>query len=802
MADGSSKILHENDRTRGCMQRFLHFLDLHQRLRLPKTLTYPRQIPRIRVRSPKKKQNAAAFEDDRNDTEKDATSSVRSAKHGRSYTRVLVKNLIARRRSGDKDKKQSTTPSASQMKRTFSIHHMDSNDYVAQDPESIKQITTERADSVEVDSEQAIGPGSSSAHRVLPILQCTQSVGDVEFRDNSSPKKATPVSSYRFCRSRSSIDGLSRDQLHELLNLIAEGQTENDANAGTELYQSMFMDIMQKLMKNKDLFLMFLQDHSVSAKELRKSGSFPGPGWFHINSLSTIDHKETENGSIGKKQKSIQDRDSDKDNKDQKNVTTVSRHFKVLKKKIKDIIKENNKEQERISMDSIFHKIPYGEKASKIKMKETGLASTSSSNNKLKRMRKSTSLTESLGRYSQLLESVSSTDAKRSRVVESSVESISSIEAKRTSNLIKENKDAPTKKAPRALGRMFSLQDLHSYSLSKNHSQLPLKPERLEEQPMKKDGSSKIAATKEQVLPINEQKLVAYEALELSIIKDRSYCFEDDYSNDVLRTPTEILVADSRQSSETGNFFRELSTWKSHTDMVEPQIDSDIEATPRDENVDDLFDEAPSLRAKKHGSFHIQVDEMNETEFEYVRNILLKSRIGSEVTLGEWYLPDQPVDPSLFEEEEECSSQALMLHGNELINTTLKHMLLFDLINEVLLQIYDTSFAYCPDFRIRPVPVGHRVLEEVWAVISQHLSHQLLLDQTVESTVARDFMKNDGWMDLKHDTEFVGLDMEDWILEELVEEIILDFDDIWIEKIIVDYDDISDLEFLAYQLEG
>lgn len=239
--------------------------------------------------------------------------------------------------------------------------------------------------------------------------------------------------------------------------------------------------------------------------------------------------------------------------------------------------------------------------------------------------------------------------------------------------------------------------------------------------------------------------------------------------------------------------------------MVEPQIDSDIEATPRDENAEDLFDEAPSLRVKKHGSFHIQVDEMNEAEFEYVRNILLKSRIGSEEALGEWYLPDQPVDPSLFEEEE-CSTQALMLHGNEL-NTTLKHMLLFDLINEVLLQIYDTSFAYCPwvlqaDCRIRPVPVGHRVLEEVWAVISKHLSHQLLLDQTVETTVARDFMKNDGWMDLKHDTEFVGLDMEDWILEDLIEEMILDFDDIWIEKIIVDFDDISDLEFLAYQLEG
>lgn len=515
------------------------------------------------------------------------------AKHGRSYPRVLVKNLIARRRSGNKDKKQSTTPSASsQMKRTFSIHHMDSNDYVAEDPEPIRQITTERADSgkqcsssiVRVDSERAIG--SSSAQKALPISQCTSdsNVGDVELRvsaDESygSPKKATPVSSrYRFCRSRSSIDGLSHDQLHELLNLIAERQTENVANAGTELYQSMFMDIMQQLIKNKDLFLMFLQDpaasdstdrarrksDSISVKELKKSGSFPGAGRFHRNSPSTSDHRETENESTGKKQKSIQgDSSSDRD-KDQKNVTTVSRHFKFLKKKMKDIIKENNKEQERISMDSIFHKIPYGEKALKIKMKETGLASSSSGNSKLKRMRKSTSLTESLGRYSQLLESVSSTDAKSSRLVENSVESISSIEVKRTpsiANLIKENKDAPAKKAPRDLGRMFSLQDLHSYSLSKNHSQLPLKPEKLEEQPMK-EGSSKISETKEQVLPIHEQQLVAYEALELSIIKDRSYCFADDHSTDVLRTPTEILVADSRRleednrSSETGNVFR------------------------------------------------------------------------------------------------------------------------------------------------------------------------------------------------------------------------------------------------------
>ncbi|RWW63569.1 hypothetical protein BHE74_00029243 [Ensete ventricosum] len=740
-----------------------------------------------------------------------------------------MKSLISRRRSKEKDKKQNTSPSSSQMQRTLSIHHLESDDYVTPDeltPQNENFATELTSDETEC----------SSSNEAVPPLPITIETATVEKQS-------------RFGRSKSHVNWASRHQLVDKKLNESRDSIPNDLGRDAALYKSKeFLEMMQLFSENKELFLKFLQDPtfiftdytqeqqaSIPAMKLTKSGSFPAAGWSQRNRPLSLFDKQEENGSIdapsltcnavedgAHSMESMAHPDAANmlkaesegldcaqlgfaETKNAKNVGIVSTRFKVLKQKIKYIIKENRKEQQRISMDSILHKIPYGEKVSEnvkkeaeslwhgrlaksiLRAKKIGLPS-SSSRHTLRSIRKSSSLTESLGRYSQLLESVSITESKRSPDM---------------SMMIKEDTDSLSQKTPKVLKRIFSLPELPTGSVSKDlrnevsNSQLlvrptsramarsttvkpcdtsqldsvaaltsseqSIEPEKLVERSIEEDVSGIPVETEEQSVPIDEQ--------EQSIVEE-----EDSFSS---LDGSKILVADSNVQEDTASPTGETPHSEAEESelMTIPEADFGMDASLPMENVEQQqIEETPTqTKLSEFSSFHIQVHEGEEAEFEYVRNILMMSGFSSEEAFGEWHLPDQPVDPSLFEDS---------LHDLETAaaepNITLKHMLLFDLINEVLLETYDTSFAYCPwvlhaDCQIRPLQVGHRVLEEVWAVISKHLSYQLLLDQTVESTVARDFTRNDGWMNLQHDTECAALDLEDLVLEDLIDEIVLEF---------------------------
>lgn len=739
-----------------------------------------------------------------------------------------MKSLISRRRSREKDKKQNTSPSSSQMQRTLSIHHLESDEYVSPD-----ELTPQNENfATELTSGET---ECSSSNEAVPPLPMTSETATIEKQS-------------RFGRSKSHVNRASRHQLVDKKLNVARDSIPNDLGRDAALYKSKeFMEMMQLFSENKELFLKFLQDPtfiftdytqeqaaSISAMKLTKSGSFPAAGWSYRNRPLSLDDKKEENGSTDapsstcnavedgahsmesmahpdaanmlKAESEALDRAElgFAETKNTKNVGNVSTRFKVLKQKIKYIIKENKKEHQRISMDSILHKIPYGEKVSEnVKKEAEGLwhgrldksisrakkigLHSSSNKHTLRSIRKSSSLTESLGRYSQLLESVSSTDSKRSPDM---------------SMMIKEDTDSLRQKTPKVLKRIFSLPELPTGSASKDlrnevsNSQLlvrpisraaarsttvktcdtsqldsvaaltsdeqSIEPEKLVEHSMEEDVSGIPVETEEPSVPIDEQ--------EQSIVDEDSFSSLDG---------SKILVTESKVHEDTTSPTGETpqSEAEESESMTIAEADFGIDALLTMENLEQQqIEETPTqTKLSEFSSFHIQVHEGEEAEFEYVRNILMMSGFSSEEAFGEWHLPDQPVDPSLFEDSLDDLETAAAEP-----NITLKHMLLFDLINEVLLETYDTSFAYCPwvlhaDCQIRPLPVGHRVLEEVWAVISKHLSYQLLLDQTVESTVARDFTRNDGWMNLQHDTEYVALDLEDLLLEDLIDDIVLEF---------------------------
>nr|CAB3466245.1 unnamed protein product [Digitaria exilis] len=137
---------------------------------------------------------------------------------------------------------------------------------------------------------------------------------------------------------------------------------------------------------------------------------------------------------------------------------------------------------------------------------------------------------------------------------------------------------------------------------------------------------------------------------------------------------------------------------------------------------------------------HIYVSDKNEADFQYVKDILKKS--GFSCGDVDW------------------------------------RMLLFDLINEILLDIYDSSLVIGPwhsrfDLRTRPIPMGSHVLEEVWMKVSCFLSLHWREGQTVEDIVGHDLTRKENWMNLVYDAECTALDMEDLMVEDLLDDVVI-----------------------------
>lgn len=188
---------------------------------------------------------------------------------------------------------------------------------------------------------------------------------------------------------------------------------------------------------------------------------------------------------------------------------------------------------------------------------------------------------------------------------------------------------------------------------------------------------------------------------------------------------------------------------------------------------EDLKLENSSPTALQHKcSSKSQIKSYND--FNYVSYILDRSGFSKNDLLDLWYSPDQPLNPSVFH-----AMEAFWPHGDSSPEDEFccHHQLLFDLINEALVQIYDTSFTYYPralssKCRVPPMPTNFNVLYEVWFKVREIINMKLGSDPTVDDIVARDIWNDDHWMNLQLESECVALDLEDMLLDELLEEIL------------------------------
>ncbi|KAF8395118.1 hypothetical protein HHK36_019059 [Tetracentron sinense] len=561
--------------------------------------------------------------------------------------------------------------------------------------------------------------------------------------------------------------------------------------------------------------------------------------------------------------------------KNQGENQVVIKHFKDIKERIKHAIGKSRKESHRISMDAIFHRIPYGRmlykdtKKMADQWKETAIdrddkdspRSSYESDGSISALHKggvysikrTSSLNESLDRYSQLFESSFRKEAKWHL----------------SERLKLTNGDGvlPGGHAPKSLGRILSLPDLESYCshqskvfrdalcsgmptrtvvdsnanielcisdkqmqvglpiIAGNDTQLDalVESESRENLVGASESSLVIEGQAGSVLDINDEENAKLgravdDMDDLTMGESTSHqeqnvgttendstklaqpspilvldsCFQDQdvgtLENDStkLAQPSPISVLDScfqEYITSPSNSFSEGSELKPrHIHFYE--LDS-LENLQNQSSVDlptgagstlNLEDVEISSKNVESDFLYVQLDRKDKADYNYVRDVLELSGFSGNEYLGTWHSLDQPVDPSVFEEVEGCLPLEPDYSRHE-AGGSCDHQLLFDLINEILLEIYERSFTYCPrplsfNSHIRPLPVGYHVLEEVWASISWYLSSRPELDQSLDYAVARDLAKGDGWMNLQFDTECEGLELEELIFDDLLEEVI------------------------------
>lgn len=541
---------------------------------------------------------------------------------------------------------------------------------------------------------------------------------------------------------------------------------------------------------------------------------------------SLIDHSDSsplrtgESAEVGTISESLPD--SPHDLKNIKQNGMVMSRFKGIKKRLKHVIKESKKERLRIAMDGILHRIPHGRKVSKNVMSDmdrdgrdspqSGYNSDSATPTSAKgastRVRRTPSLTDSLERYNQLLQSILSRETKNHL----------------SEKLKLANEDSSVPSRPRTFQRIFSMPEFRYYFPGVDVDGMPHGTHTRTKSGVLVDGNLEFESygsnnqkPVDAIINTDSCKLLASSAenisgenLVKSLIgstdgdqKQLAYDIGGDLQDlivgkngDILSHEQESGTANNASSRPTqpsqvsvlGSCFpdgisnpAEVSVSEVDSSEAVPSVhlqgESSVEAPDSLETTGSIDEVQTPVKYLDSDSLHVRVDTKDEAEFNYVRDVLKKSGFSGEELLGTWHSPDQPVDPSLFDEVV-CLTPKLNITAPE-EGSNCDQQLLFDLINEILLEIHERSFTYCPwhlsiDPHIRPMPVGYHVLEEVWTSISWHLSSQPQLDPSLEYTVAQDFSKNDGWMHIRPEAECMGLELEDWIVDDLLDEVTLE----------------------------
>ncbi|KQK02722.1 uncharacterized protein LOC100846589 isoform X2 [Brachypodium distachyon] len=167
----------------------------------------------------------------------------------------------------------------------------------------------------------------------------------------------------------------------------------------------------------------------------------------------------------------------------------------------------------------------------------------------------------------------------------------------------------------------------------------------------------------------------------------------------------------------------------------------------------------------------LQVDPKNEAELNYVNDIFNKSSFTNETLFDGWCSQN-----TVALQEEDCQHYEAAAVPLDFTDMCADELLLFDMTNEALLDIYKSysaSKSKASRFSSfeRPKPVGDQALRELQSRMSCHLDRPGGTE--ISAIVFNDLAKADRWINLQRDVDHVGNKLADSVLDKLLTELTL-----------------------------
>lgn len=752
-----------------------------------------------------------------------------------------LRDLILKKLFGKLQPKQKMLPVTPHLLRTFSIHHLECDDYIL--PEEVN-IWNETAVELQMSDPQPIQQDQLFENESANIVKHVGHEELVEFgrhlpEEQAMHKEKLHAAREAFAKQNESV--------------IKENETDDALKSKLLLFKA-HRELHLKIQEDPNSVLESYSPYgqtSNSVKRLNKSDSFP----THL--LGTEGGKRGKNKQIASKDyylQSMQGNDIQLDKAKLKPgiVTDYGSDSILISHGIKqqlhqeahlnsmvDVTRKAWKENPRISMDGLLHKIPYGEKVSReaLKRKLFRSASAKSDGERVhhKTIHRSRSLTESLDQYSSLLNSCSVRESKMTSESLNSINKHSSLQDKdgvKNYKRLLSNPEYGTYHSDKKIQK-----GLFRASLSLNESAVSqldvdgsidtcgFSESKLVESPLHVEVKMETTKSADHIANVNfcetadqkplvnitvpehrevfeitektDEHDIHFQLPKNSFLDSESYQIEQPESNEkgksiasmdkLPRVPETDPSAEPTKQSQISNLdpsfeaeiansskcivsedslleslhFKELMALPELVNSLDVGVSSGAQTTASSSN-----NEAPDGFSISD-SFYIKLDEEDEAEFNYVRDILMKSNINSSEFIEEWYPQYQPHDPFLFGKVVDTFDKSE--------TASLDHLLLTDLINEVLLETYEESFLrnwfLCRHPSPRTIPLGHHLLEEVWMKISKLLDMQRRSNHRLENAMAQDSGN------LQWEAEAAGMELEWLVLGDLLDELLLELID-------------------------
>ncbi|KAE8664415.1 hypothetical protein F3Y22_tig00112789pilonHSYRG00017 [Hibiscus syriacus] len=612
------------------------------------------------------------------------------------------------------------------------------------------------------------------------------------------------IASYETDEECSVRNGSSKDEIDENTKTLLESVLflEGDLDGKRKALQESkyLMDALDIIKMNQGFLLTVLQDpdspfahhfhkHLAMSAQMASTGSTSrenqspdGPGKGKEADVCSNDGRSgaSEPADHNLNQAKVRMADissSDSSSHDPNRSEAARSRFKSLRDNLRSVIKEREKERHRIAMDAVLHKIPHQKGFSKdltpdivdhVKdpAKTKKLYSSSLSRRGSMRLERRTSFNASMDRYAQLFEHSFSKEAKDERITKT-------IQQRQEEPILSHSRS--TKKYMR---RILSSPELYSSAYSCDafsfSSEVPT-PTNVEYSPY-------------------ERKYLESEALGYSSELDRFEKTDDEKENSMIISeniskreqdskPEVIPLTKQEEPSSDEPTDSSAESSKVHETEIEPNQSFE----QRNEELNFLPDlqQETKITLKVAGGGIIELEQLealkkdldiiDKPKFAYVKDVLELSGFSMSEALGAWHAENQPLDPMMFGEIKGCvrCDPNCSMEGEEV--GYCNHPLLFDLTNEVLVEVYERSYSYYPRVlsplcHVRPIPAGRHVLEQVWESITWYLSYKTGYDKPLDYVASRDLMGNDGWMSLQVDHESLALEVEELIFNDLLEE--------------------------------